>query len=30
MKVIAVDDWDAFLKSRPQFVSEWDKMTGLR
>ena len=30
MKVLAVTDWDAFLKSRPQFVREWDKMTGLR
>ena len=30
MKVLAVTDWDHFLKSRPQFVREWDKMTGLR
>ena len=30
MKVLAVTDWDAFLKSRPQFVREWDKMTGMR
>jgi iron(III) transport system substrate-binding protein len=30
MKVLAVTDWDAFLKSRPEFVREWDKMTGLR
>ena len=30
MKVLLVDDWDAYLKSRPQFVREWDKMTGLR
>jgi iron(III) transport system substrate-binding protein len=30
MKVIAVTDWDAYLKSRPTFVREWNKMTGLR
>lgn len=30
MKVLFVDDWDAYLKSRPQFVRDWDKMMGLR
>jgi iron(III) transport system substrate-binding protein len=30
MKVLLVDDWDAYLKSRPQFVREWDKITGMR
>jgi iron(III) transport system substrate-binding protein len=30
MKVLVVEDWDDFLKTRPQFVREWDKMTGLR
>jgi iron(III) transport system substrate-binding protein len=30
MKVLLIDDWDAYLKSRPQFVREWDKITGMR
>jgi iron(III) transport system substrate-binding protein len=30
MKLLLVDDWDAYMKSRPQFVREWDKMMGLR
>jgi len=30
MKVLLVDDWDAYMKSRPQFVREWDKMMGMR
>jgi len=30
MKVLLVDDWDAYMKSRPQFVREWDKMMGIR
>jgi iron(III) transport system substrate-binding protein len=30
MKVLLVDDWDAYLKARPQFVREWDKITGMR
>ena len=30
MKVLLVDDWDAYMKSRPQFVRDWDKMMGIR
>ena len=30
MKVLLVDDWDDYMKSRPQFVREWDKMMGIR
>ena len=30
IKLLLPDDWQAFLKSRPQFQREWDKMTGLR
>jgi iron(III) transport system substrate-binding protein len=30
MKLIFVEDWDDYLKSRPQFVRDWDKMLGLR
>lgn len=30
MKLIFVDDWDDYLKSRPTFVAFWDRMLGLR
>ena len=30
MKLIMVEDADAQMKTRPQFVREWDKMMGLR
>lgn len=30
MKVLLVDNWDDYMKSRPQFVREWDKMMGIR
>lgn len=30
MKLIFVEDWDDYMKSRPQFVRDWDKMLGLR
>ncbi len=30
MKLIFVEDWDDYLKTRPQFVREWDRMLGLR
>jgi len=30
MKVLLVDNWDNYMKSRPQYVREWDKMMGLR
>jgi iron(III) transport system substrate-binding protein len=29
-KLLVPDDWEAFLKSRPEFQREWDHMTGLR
>ena len=30
MKLLFPDDWDAFIKTHPQFVREWDKITGVR
>lgn len=30
IKLLLPDDWQAFLKSRPGFQREWDRMTGLR
>ena len=30
MKVLLVDNWEDYMKSRPQFVREWDKMMGIR
>ncbi len=29
-KLLAPDDWDAFLKTHNQFVKEWDKIVGMR
>jgi iron(III) transport system substrate-binding protein len=29
-KLMAPDDWEAFLKTHAQFVREWDRMTGIR
>jgi iron(III) transport system substrate-binding protein len=29
-KLIAPDDWEAFLKTHTQFVREWDRLTGIR
>ncbi|MBV9862307.1 MAG: extracellular solute-binding protein [Alphaproteobacteria bacterium] len=30
IKLLMPADWSAFLASRPEFVREWDRMTGLR
>ncbi len=30
MKLLFVEDWDDYLKSRPVFTREWDRMLGLR
>ena len=30
LKLIFPSDWAAFIKTRPEFAEEWDKMTGLR
>ena len=30
LKLLFPSDWDAFLKSHPQFVKEWNKITGMR
>lgn len=30
MKLLFVEDWDDYLKSRPAFTREWDRMLGLR
>ncbi|MDR3536659.1 MAG: extracellular solute-binding protein [Acetobacteraceae bacterium] len=30
IKLLAPDDWDAFLKTHAQFVREWDRMVGMR
>lgn len=30
MKLIFIEDWDDYLKSRPVFTREWDRMLGLR
>ena len=29
-KLIVPEDWDAFLKTHKQFVTEWNKMVGMR
>ena len=30
MKLLFPKDWDAFIKTHPQFVKEWNKITGMR
>lgn len=30
IKLLAPDDWEAFLKTHSQFVKEWDRMVGMR
>ena len=30
MKLLFIEDWDDYLKSRPAFVKDWDKMVGMR
>lgn len=30
LKLLMPEDWQAFLKSRPEFAREWDHMTGMR
>lgn len=30
LKLLFPSDWQAFLKSRPEFAREWDKMVGMR
>ena len=30
LKLLFPTDWDAFIKTHPQFVKEWNKITGMR
>ncbi len=30
MKLLFIEDWDDYLKSRPAFVKDWDRMVGMR
>ena len=30
LRLLLPEDWHAFLTSRPEFVREWDRLTGMR